>query len=181
MDVRRASVEQKILEALTSRRAEETNLPVEKVLSLNVLAALIEGELFEQLDMQLYLSQARSIIYNLKDAKNKTFALRLLTGELDLQSLARFTSEEMASEVKITERAKIRQASLEEALRYDKEDEAAGDGMFPCGRCHSSKTRCHQSMGGSLDKPIATLVKCLSCGFRWKFQDVGASDACDGC
>jgi|694.fasta_scaffold00501_72 DNA-directed RNA polymerase subunit M/transcription elongation factor TFIIS len=46
--------------------------------------------------------------------------------------------------------------------------EAAGAGLFKCGRCKSDKTTYYQLQTRSADEPMTTFVTCLNCEKRWK-------------
>jgi len=44
----------------------------------------------------------------------------------------------------------------------------AGDGMYTCGKCRSTKTRFEMYQSRSGDEPMTVAVECLTCGKRWK-------------
>jgi len=177
---RRARVQQKLCEALLNRclllpNADTFHDPAK-------LAADIERHLHAQLSDKDYASQARSLLFNVNDNKNETFALQLLSGAQDPAGVPTLTAEDMASTAKATERAQVRKEALD-AVDADWESKHSGpsEGMIPCGRCQSTQTVYHQLQAGwGLDEPMTTFVTCLACKNHWKFDDIAASDNVDG-
>lgn len=179
---RRAAVARKLQEALEAQAAT-ISCGLDMRDSVRKLAVEVENALDEQLSGQGYASQARSVLYNLKDPNNRAFATRLLTGALQPSAVPQLDAEAMASDVKATERAQVRQDAME-AVQADwdaKHISADIEGMIPCGKCRSTKTMYNQAqVGHGLDEPLTTYVTCFDCGNRWKFDDVGASADVDG-
>ena len=68
-----------------------------------LLAKEIEAELNEQLQGRQYLSQARALLFNVKDATND-LGQRLLRGDLEVSQLPTLSSEEMASAQRVKAR-----------------------------------------------------------------------------
>lgn len=137
-----------------------------------VLAKEIEEELSIQCSSEKeYLGQARSIIFNLKDSKNKTFSFKLMVGFYKPSQVPKLSAEDMASDAKVAERAKLRQDSMEAiqtdwALRHGQQKIC---GLFTCGKCKGVKTTYFQMQTRSSDEPMTTFVTCLTCNNRWKF------------
>ncbi|CAE7374362.1 TFIIS [Symbiodinium pilosum] len=118
-----------------------------------------------------YMNQARSILFNLKDAKNPTFRFKVVVGFFSPRQLPKLTAEDMASDEKNAERAKQRQYAME-ALDQGwalKNGQQLTTGMFTCGKCKGNKTTYFQMQTRSSDEPMTTFVTCLTCGNRWKF------------
>jgi len=137
-----------------------------------VLAAEIEdalGAAYEK--KEAYLSQARSVLYNLKDSKNPTFRFKLMVGFFQPSDVPNLTAEDMASDEKNAERAAQRKFAMEE-IQSDwavKHGQGGITGMFTCGKCKGVKTTYFQMQTRSSDEPMTTFVSCLSCNNRWKF------------
>merc|ERR1712032_127423 len=135
------------------------------------LATEIEEELYQQLAEKEYFTMARSLIFNLKDSKNTTFRFKLMVGFYAPKQVPKLTAEDMASDSKNAERAKLRQYAMEE-IQSDwalKHGQLRLTGMFTCGKCKGVKTTYFQMQTRSSDEPMTTFVTCLTCNNRWKF------------
>merc|ERR1712232_682096 len=118
-----------------------------------------------------YLNQSRSILFNIKDSKNPTFRWKLSVGFYKPDQVPKLTAEDMASDARKAERAKMRQEAAEAiqtdwALRHGQQRIC---GMFTCGKCKGTKTTYFQMQTRSSDEPMTTFVTCLGCNNRWKF------------
>jgi len=137
-----------------------------------LLGAEIEQELCNALPKKdVYMNQARSILYNLKDAKNLTFRFKLMVGFYKPKDVPGLSAEDMASDEKNAQRAKQRQDAMEEidqgwAMKHGQQRIT---GMFTCGKCKGTKTTYFQMQTRSSDEPMTTFVTCLTCNNRWKF------------
>jgi len=169
----RLQVQEKITEAL--RKAAARGVAVRSEEALGRLGQRIEVALFVQLRLPGrdadYKSQARSIIFNLKDPLNQSFGRIVLSGRLAPERLPTLSAEDMASQEKIEERARVRKEGAEEleldwALRHG---HLQISGTFTCGKCKGNKTTYYQLQTRSSDEPMTTSVQCLSCKNRWKF------------
>lgn len=171
----RDKVRQKIVLALGKEEEIETkgeqNLE-ERMRDPVALALEIEEALWTSLPSEKeYFSQARSLLFNLKDSKNLTFRFKLMVGFIKPSQVPTLTSEEMASDEKAEERRKMRQDSMEE-IQTDwalKKGHLKLTGMFTCGKCKGTKTTYFQMQTRSSDEPMTTFVTCLTCNNRWKF------------
>merc|ERR1712187_900977 len=83
---------------------------------VDFLAADIEQALHHQLEDRAYTSQARSVLHNLKDRKNSLFRFKVLVGFIDALEIPKLTGGEMASELQNSERTRLRQECLKEAV-----------------------------------------------------------------
>merc|ERR1719356_913732 len=103
----------------------------------------IEQALVEQCSTEKeYLNQARSIVFNLKDAKNPTFRSKVMLGYYSPGQVPRLSTEDMASDVKNAERKRMRKDSMEE-VQSDwamKNGPQKITGMFTCSKCKGVKT-----------------------------------------
>merc|ERR1712139_642147 len=105
---------------------------------------------------------------------NLVFGIKLMMGGeggITPEQVPTLTAEEMASDEKQAERAKLRKYSMEE-IQSDwalKNGQQRITGMFTCGKCKGVKTTYFQMQTRSSDEPMTTFVTCLSCNNRWKF------------
>jgi transcription elongation factor S-II len=182
----RAKVRQKLVEALgkseaievidakdaTDAGSESADSAEQQMRDPAALAAEIEEALAKAFTKEKeYLSQARSVIYNLKDSKNVSFRFKLMVGFFKPEQVPKLSAEEMASDEKNAERAKQRKDSMEE-MQLDwalKHGALQITGMFTCGKCKATKTTYFQMQTRSSDEPMTTFVTCLNCNNRWKF------------
>lgn len=169
----------------TSTVSEEQRRRVRSSLAAvlgDALAGDVEEALHRSLSSGSYVAQARSVLFNLKDPKNKYFKKLVLSSSIRPADLPFLTAEQMSSEEKHEQRALIRKLSLEEVQAdWDRRHATIGEGMFTCPNCQSKKTSYQQLQSGlGLDEPMTTYVSCFECGNRWKFDDVGASADADG-
>merc|ERR1719282_219225 len=174
-DVQRDKVRQKLVVALGKEEeieAKGESAGEETMRDPVMLAHDIEKALNKALPKrEAYLNQARSILYNLKDSKNYTFRFKLMVGFYKPEEVPKLTAEDMASDEKNAERAKLRQYSMEEiqsdwALKHGQQRIC---GMFTCGKCKGTRTTYFQMQTRSSDEPMTTFVTCLTCNNRWKF------------
>jgi len=173
---RRIEIRKKLL-GILKMEVEDLNNENEKkdLQDVEETVVAIEEEMWSQLvkrdDDKAYMTQLRSIMYNLKDPKNPNFNYKILAGFFKPENLPTMTAEEMASEAKQAERAKHRQDSMEE-IQTDwalKHGEVKISGMFTCGKCKGTQTTYFQMQTRSSDEPMTTFVTCLTCNNRWKF------------
>jgi len=175
----RKKVRQKLVDALGKEEDVEMKGDIvddnEEVRDPVVLATEIEEALFQQLmrrsSEKEYLNQTRSILFNIKDTKNPTFRWKLSVGFYKPDQIPKLTAEDMASDAKNAERAKMRLEAAE-AIQSDwslRHGEMRICGMFTCGKCKGTKTTYFQMQTRSSDEPMTTFVTCLTCNNRWKF------------
>lgn len=136
-----------------------------------LVAVMIEEACFLSLKEKDYLSQIRSIKFNLTDPKNADFRRKCLTGFFSNNKFPFLKAEDMASSEWNDKREQLRKNALEEcqsdwAMRHGA---VATSGMFQCGKCKGTKTTYFQMQTRSSDEPMTTFVTCLSCKNRWKF------------
>mmetsp|Transcript_50049 Transcript_50049/g.100800 ORF Transcript_50049/g.100800 Transcript_50049/m.100800 type:complete len:177 (-) Transcript_50049:75-605(-) len=175
MEPYREKVLQKLVEALGKEEEIETK-GEDKVEERQGDPVALAGEIEEALasakpKKEAYLSQARSILYNLKDSKNPTFRFKLMVGFYKPEDVPGLTAEDMASDEKNAERAAQRKYAMEE-IQTDwalKHGQQRITGMFTCGKCKGVKTTYFQMQTRSSDEPMTTFVTCLTCNNRWKF------------
>lgn len=168
----RTTVREKFFEEMSKGHPIETKFNEADVNDFSMLATEIECALYGafQNDSKAYMNQARSVLFNVKDPRNTNFKSKLIAGIFTPAEVPWLTSEQMASEIKQAERAKLRKDSMEEVQSdWDLKHGAANiSGLFTCGRCKGNKTTYVQKQTRSSDEPMTTFVTCLKCGKRWK-------------
>lgn len=138
-----------------------------------VLAAEIETELHKAFGEgnAKYLSQARAVLFNLKDKKNSLFRFKLSVGAITPVQVPQLSPADMASDEKNAERKKQRDDAMA-AIDQDwamKNGQIRISGLFTCGKCKGTQTTYFQMQTRSSDEPMTTFASCLTCGNRWKF------------
>ena len=137
-----------------------------------VIGIQIETELDRQLkDLKGYTDRARSLLFNLKDAKNPQLRQRILEQELTPAYLAKCDIKDLASEAILKERNKTQEDNLN-ARRSDWlfENVAAkgNKGFFTCRKCQSKNTTYFQMQTRGADEPMTNFITCLDCKNQWK-------------
>eukprot|EP00415_Alexandrium_ostenfeldii_P000528 UN0528 len=175
METYREKVLQKFIEALGKLEEVETK-GEDKVDDKQRDPVVLAGEIEEALaaampKKEAYMSQARSVLYNLRDSKNPTFRFKLMVGFYKPEDVPSLTSEDMASDEKNAERSAERKYAMEAidsgwALKHGQQRIT---GMFTCGKCKGVRTTYFQMQTRSSDEPMTTFVSCLTCNNRWKF------------
>jgi len=140
----RAKVRQKLSEALSVEWdiLQATGVDARKLRQPTEMALEIEHALHTQLSPQLdrrYMAQARSVIFNLKDAGNHALRRKVLYGTMSPHEFPKLTAEEMANDSRQAERANVRKESLQMVGRSEPE------GEFVCEKCHG--TLCRRTLG----------------------------------
>ncbi|CAL1408109.1 unnamed protein product [Linum trigynum] len=109
----------------------------------------------------------RSLMFNIKDAKNPDFRRKVLLGQWTPEQVVSLSSAEMASDARQKENEKIEAKAL-----FDCElgsAPMATTDQFKCGKCGQRKCKYHQMQTRSADEPMTTYVTCVNCDNRWKF------------
>ncbi|KAF2305783.1 hypothetical protein GH714_008179 [Hevea brasiliensis] len=109
----------------------------------------------------------RSLMFNIKDAKNPDFRRRVLLGQVNSEGIVHLSSEEMASDEMQQKNQQIKQKALFHC-ELGGGPKATTD-QFKCGRCGQRKTTYHQMQTRSADEPMTTYVTCINCNNHWKF------------
>ncbi|KAG0459459.1 hypothetical protein HPP92_022587 [Vanilla planifolia] len=158
------------LEASEDDREEVRNIVDE----INVcdpirVAIIVESAMFEKLGKSngTHKVKYRSIMFNLKDAKNTDLRRRVLLGHIVPEKLVSMTAEEMASDERKMANKQIQEKALFECER-GAPPKATTD-QFKCGRCGQRKCTYYQLQTRSADEPMTTFVTCVNCNNHWKF------------
>ncbi|PKA60286.1 hypothetical protein AXF42_Ash008345 [Apostasia shenzhenica] len=133
------------------------------------VAVTVESVMFEKLGRSngSHKVKYRSIMFNLKDAKNTDLRRRVLLGHITPQVLINMTAEEMASDERKLANKQIQEKALFECERAGA-PKATTD-QFKCGRCGQRKCTYYQLQTRSADEPMTTFVTCVNCNNHWKF------------
>ena len=119
------------------------------------------------------MAQARSLLYNIKDASNVEFCRSLLEGDFDIRQLPSLSAEDMASSSRNARRAQVRKEAFEAAAVRPASHTVTD--KFVCEKCGSNKTAYTQSAavescvrsGGEPVETMVTFVTCLACSNAW--------------
>jgi len=137
----------------------------------NRLAAEIEEALFQQLGTgKEFATQARAILFNLKDVGAGSLRQKLLEGQCNPQQLPRMSGDELLSDKKSQEKAKEQQKAAE-ASTVKAEAQVETD-MFTCESCSGTRTKYYRTSElrtyGAEQKMVSVShVTCLMCGQTW--------------
>lgn len=122
-----------------------------------------------------YKNKLRSLLFNLKDAKNTELVTRVLCGSITAEKLVSMDAKDMASsETKkwreeVTELKKMELMDNLSYQRYAYKDRELPDGLFECPKCKSKKTQYSEKQTRSADEPTTKFCHCSNCDYRWKF------------
>jgi len=135
------------------------------------LATEVEEALHQQLgDGKAYSAQARAILFNLKDNENGSLKRKLFDGRIDAKLLPKMHADEMLSDAKSSQKAKVQKAAAEASTV--KGDVQVETDMFTCESCGSTKTKysttAEMRTYGAQQKMVSVShVTCLACGQSW--------------
>jgi len=110
----------------------------------------------------IYNGRLRSMITNIQN--NKDFYDRISQHDIDPQTLAFMTHQEMSPELWKT---RIDLKIKRDTSRFTNNIEASTD-MFKCRKCKSKKCTYYEMQTRSADEPATIFITCLDCGKNWK-------------
>lgn len=122
-----------------------------------------------------YKNKLRSLLFNLKDAKNTELVTRVLCGSLTAEQLVTMDPKDMASSETKKWREQVNEHKKMELMdnlsyqRYAYKDRELPDGLFECPKCKSKKTQYSEKQTRSADEPTTKFCHCVMCDYRWKF------------
>ena len=114
-----------------------------------------------------YKAKVRQLAFNLKDPKNPDLRRMVGDGHITPQALLDYSPEQLASNARRDDNAKIREHATNEAVRGQRKE--ASTDAFKCGKCKQRKCTYYQLQTRSADEPMTTFVTCVNCDNRWKF------------
>ncbi|KAL4855393.1 Transcription elongation factor TFIIS [Chlorella vulgaris] len=123
-----------------------------------VMAAVaVENEIFNQNNgvSQAYKAKFRNLHFNLKDAGNPDLRRKVLSGDIAPDVVVVLAPEELASDAKRNENARIREKKLFDSAPAAMKQ--ATTDQFQCGKCRQRKTTYYQMQTRSADEPMTTL------------------------
>ena len=175
-DQTRDMIRQKLQEAFDKGKTDNEKFLRGMETDTAAMAEEAETHMLETLDgpsSKEYKARFRSLMFNLKDAKNPHFIRAVITGQIHTNDLATMEVREMASE----EMKKARQDAAEHAKMALMDDrtyknyagKATEDGILKCPRCKSMKTEYVEVQTRSADEPTTKKCTCNNCDYRWKF------------
>jgi transcription elongation factor S-II len=120
-----------------------------------------------------YKGRFRSLMFNLRDPKNKEFIRSVVTGQIHVSQLAHMDVKAMASaelKKKREEWNEYSKMSLMDVKSYNNyTGKEMADGLLVCPRCRSKKTEYVEVQTRSADEPTTKKCFCNNCNYRWKF------------
>jgi len=158
----------KCIEMLYDSLAIDSNAPSELILKRATEVETTVAGIFKYEYGNPYRQKIRSLYLNLKDKQNPGLREAVVSGDLTVRKFCHMTVQEMASEERKAESAKIEEVNLFKAKGA--EEAGAETDAFKCFRCGQRKTRYTQAQTRSADEPMTTFVTCVNCGNRWKFS-----------
>ncbi|KAG2730662.1 hypothetical protein I3843_01G298900 [Carya illinoinensis] len=170
-DTTRDKVRELLHEAL-SRVSDEANEDIQDEVNACDpirVAVSVESILFDNWGSSQGAQKAkyRSLMFNLKDAKNPDFRRRVLLGHVKPDWLVNMSTAEMASDKRQNENRLIEERALFDCERGAPPKETTD--QFRCGRCGQRKCTYYQMQTRSADEPMTTYVTCVNCNNHWKF------------
>jgi transcription elongation factor S-II len=141
--------------------------PLQTALSVEAACFAKHGE---SVDKE-YKSHVRSLVFNLKNAKNTALRSNVLSKQVNGEALASMTTHELADPELQKERQKDLAYSVRAAMAELPRDEMTVSDQFRCGKCGKRNATYYQAQTRSADEPMTTFITCLTkgCGARWKF------------
>ena len=110
----------------------------------------------------------RSLYQNLRSKTNATLRSRVLSGEIAPTRLVKMTHEELKTEERKAEDARMMKENMDKAMVAQEEQSISTH--LTCGKCGQKKVTYTQAQTRSADEPMTTFCTCLNCGNRWKFS-----------
>jgi transcription elongation factor S-II len=110
----------------------------------------------------------RSLYQNLKNKTNPQLRLRVLQGQIDPKKFVTMTHDELKSDRRRSEDARLEKENMREAMTAQEEKSISTS--FTCGKCGQKKVAYSQAQTRSADEPMTTFCECVNCGHRWKFS-----------
>ena len=144
----------KILKATYTNKIEESifNFSVDYA-TVNETPYLIE---------QIYETKADELIKLLNNKENNYFLKAIKEEQINLDQIAFMKPDELNPE-------KYDKIIKKKSVEQDKIDNQATSNVYECKKCKNRKCSVNQRQTRAADEPATTFVKCLECGFQFKF------------
>lgn len=111
-----------------------------------------------------YKNKFRQLHFNLKDAKNPDLRRKVVEGEIAADVLIILEPEDLASDAKRKDNARIREKKLFDAAPSSVKQ--ATTDQFQCGKCRQRKCTYYQMQTRSADEPMTTVRSCGSINIK---------------
>ena len=121
----------------------------------------------QPLFVQIYLSNARSIVGNLSPTSyigNKHLFARFKGGEITLEELTTFNFNDLYPE--LWKELSVRQFEREKRLLEGNKSMATD--QFFCKRCKKRECTYYELQTRSADEPMTIFIQCVNCGKQWR-------------
>ena len=92
----------------------------------------------------------------------------MLSGDIAPARLVKMTHEELKTEERKAEDARMMKENMDKAMVAQEEQSISTH--LTCGKCGQKKVTYTQAQTRSADEPMTTFCTCLNCGNRWKFS-----------
>lgn len=157
-----------------------SGLPPDEVEGVSAveLSQSIEEKLFSfagPASSAAYKNKLRSILFNLKDTKNRDLLIRVIHGSITPEGLVMMNPKDLASDEMKKWRTNLvesKKQALMDRLSYEAyahADREKADGIYQCPRCKGMKTEYTEKQTRSADEPTTKFCFCTDCDYRWKF------------
>jgi len=113
-----------------------------------------------------YKTKIRSLYQNLK--QNKHLRVSVFSGKFSPDRFVTMSHEEMRSEERKADDAKIEQENMNNSMVPQEEKSISKS--LQCSKCKAKKVSYSQAQTRSADEPMTTFCECMNCGKRWKFS-----------
>ncbi|CAI5741046.1 unnamed protein product [Hyaloperonospora brassicae] len=138
-----------------------------------ILALDVEEELYAAYGQshsltKAYAHKARTLLFNLKDARNVDLRNRLVSGDLPTHNLVRMSGPDMANPQLVRQRKEWIKKRTHEVMRDGREVEGFESDLFECRNCGSSRTRYRQWRRKAVVDRTRIIIICLRCPYRWE-------------
>jgi transcription elongation factor S-II len=138
------------------------------VLRIAVSVELAAYEAYHPETSNKYKEKLRSLYRNLKNKSSGELRQRVRSGVIPPAKFVRMTSEELKSDERRAEDAKLMKENMDKAMVAQEEKSIST--QLQCGKCGQRKVSYTQAQTRSADEPMTTFCECLNCGNRWKFS-----------
>jgi DNA-directed RNA polymerase subunit M/transcription elongation factor TFIIS len=167
----RMNVIQAIKSLLKSSLTESQHLELEHYIYNNSLEVAKKKHIHlswnQPLFVQIYLSNARSIVGNLHPnsyIQNKSLFARFKAGEITLEELTTFNFNDLYPE--LWKDLSMRQFEREKRLLEGNKSMATD--QFFCKRCKKRECTYYELQTRSADEPMTIFIQCVNCGKQWR-------------
>ena len=174
-DQQRDMVRDKLRECFAKGVVDNEKMLRELDISPALMAQECETTMSEKLGAgsKEYKARFRSLMFNLRDAKNPEFILSVVSGSRHVCDLAEMDVKDMASDMVKKQRhawgEHAKMALMDEKSYMKYSGQKVEDGILKCPKCKSMKTEYTEVQTRSADEPTTKKCFCNDCGYRWKF------------